>query len=247
MTDNAPPAVPADRLRAARKLAGFKSASAAARQFGWGDAAYRHHENGTREIGVAQAIEYGKAFKVTPSWLLALGSTWESAPLPIACFYIKRYADELGEDHKIRRLIDDIYHDIGRVLVPELTVTNDTIEWIDGIDGSPPYHLIDPSYFDIPFEIFNDGYLFAWRAGRRVPRPSINPGDILFVDSSVRDVGTSPELWLMRDGQDAFARWAHIDPDGRIMLLGKVGEASVPMDPDEADILGRVVWRSGRP
>ena len=59
-----------ERLKSARKKAGFKSASAAAEAFGWGDAGYRHHENGTRGFGLAVAKKYGRAFRVKPGWLL---------------------------------------------------------------------------------------------------------------------------------------------------------------------------------
>jgi hypothetical protein len=66
---------PAARLRAARKAAGFKSAAAAAQSLGWEEPAYRHHENGTRSFAVGQAVAYAAAFKVTPGWLLNLGTT----------------------------------------------------------------------------------------------------------------------------------------------------------------------------
>lgn len=61
-----------DRLRQARINAGYESATAAARAFGWEPAAYRHHENGTRAFDVDTAKRYAKAFKVKPGWLLSL-------------------------------------------------------------------------------------------------------------------------------------------------------------------------------
>lgn len=64
-----------DRLREARKKAGFGSAAAAAEAFGWQEAGYRHHENGTRNFGPDAAKKYGRAFKVKPAWLLG----WEGA------------------------------------------------------------------------------------------------------------------------------------------------------------------------
>lgn len=62
----------AERLRQARKEAGYDSAQAAAEAFGWNPAAYRHHENGTRRFGPDAAKKYGRAFKVRPGWLLGL-------------------------------------------------------------------------------------------------------------------------------------------------------------------------------
>lgn len=62
----------AERLKAAREKAGFRSASEAADKFGWGAAGYRHHENGTRNFGLDVAKKYGRAFRVKPGWLLGM-------------------------------------------------------------------------------------------------------------------------------------------------------------------------------
>lgn len=62
----------AERLRGARKSAGYESAQSAIDAFGWSAAAYRHHENGTRNFDVEWAKRYGRAFKINPGWLLAL-------------------------------------------------------------------------------------------------------------------------------------------------------------------------------
>jgi SOS-response transcriptional repressor LexA len=61
-----------DRLRKARELAGYASASDAARVFGWGEAGYRHHENGTRGFSLDAAKKYARAFRVKPGWLLGM-------------------------------------------------------------------------------------------------------------------------------------------------------------------------------
>lgn len=62
----------AERLKQARIDAGYTSASEAAQRFGWGEAGYRHHENGTRDYGPDAAKRYGRAFGVKPGWLLGL-------------------------------------------------------------------------------------------------------------------------------------------------------------------------------
>ena len=69
-----------ERLRAARKKAGFRSANEAANAFGWGAPGYRHHENGTRSFGASAAKKYGRAFKVKPGWLLGLEGIDNGAP-----------------------------------------------------------------------------------------------------------------------------------------------------------------------
>lgn len=63
----------AERLRQARKKAGYESASAAADAFdSIKTPTLTSHENGTREFDVEAAIRYGKAFRVSPAWLLGL-------------------------------------------------------------------------------------------------------------------------------------------------------------------------------
>lgn len=68
------------RLKRARENAGFSSATAAAENFGWGAAGYRHHENGTRGFGPDAARKYGRAFKVKPGYLLCMEGVDENAP-----------------------------------------------------------------------------------------------------------------------------------------------------------------------
>lgn len=60
----------ADRLRKARRNAGFRSASDAARSIGVRTPTYIHHENGTREFGEDAAKIYARRFHVSLVWLL---------------------------------------------------------------------------------------------------------------------------------------------------------------------------------
>lgn len=60
----------AQRLRAARRRAGFASAAAAARAFGWSEVTYRAHENGLRGIRSAVAEHYAARLNVSLAWLL---------------------------------------------------------------------------------------------------------------------------------------------------------------------------------
>jgi phage repressor protein C with HTH and peptisase S24 domain len=59
-----------ERLRQARREAGFETAADAARAFGWKSAGYIHHENGTRGVKPDLARRYAKAFKKPVEWLL---------------------------------------------------------------------------------------------------------------------------------------------------------------------------------
>lgn len=57
---------PAERLKAARIKAGFRSATAAAQAFGWTESTYLGHENGSRGLQIDAAQRYSRAFRV--SW-----------------------------------------------------------------------------------------------------------------------------------------------------------------------------------
>lgn len=69
---------PAERLKQARIRAGFKSATAAAKAFGWTESTYLGHENGSRGLPVDAAQRYGRAFRVPWEFLLS-GATRVSA------------------------------------------------------------------------------------------------------------------------------------------------------------------------
>lgn len=62
---------PHERLRAARKNAGFSSASEAATALGIPTGTYLGHENGSRGFDVESAKKYSRRFKVTLTWLLS--------------------------------------------------------------------------------------------------------------------------------------------------------------------------------
>jgi transcriptional regulator with XRE-family HTH domain len=60
---------PNQRLRFARKRAGFKSAAAAARAMGIKVPTYQGHENGSREGFIENAEMYAQRFNVSFEWL----------------------------------------------------------------------------------------------------------------------------------------------------------------------------------
>lgn len=59
-----------ERLRRARGARGFETAADAIRKFGWNTSTYSAHENGQNGISAKAAVDYGKAFKVDPGWIL---------------------------------------------------------------------------------------------------------------------------------------------------------------------------------
>lgn len=61
---------PHERLKEARKKAGFSSASEAANALGVSPGTYLGHENGNRAFDIEAAKKYSRRFKVTLTWLL---------------------------------------------------------------------------------------------------------------------------------------------------------------------------------
>jgi phage repressor protein C with HTH and peptisase S24 domain len=61
---------PGERLRDARKKAGYSSAAKAADAMGITSSTYAGHENGQNEFDRDQAIAYGRKFKVSPAFLM---------------------------------------------------------------------------------------------------------------------------------------------------------------------------------
>ena len=57
------------RLVDARKRAGFKTATQAAKHHGWPPSTYMGHENGSRGLTIETIQQYADAFNVRPEWL----------------------------------------------------------------------------------------------------------------------------------------------------------------------------------
>lgn len=73
----------AERLKAARRRAGFKTAAAAAAHFNWNRNTYSSNENGNAPYSYKMAKEYGAAFDVSPQWLYdGLGASDPDVPPP---------------------------------------------------------------------------------------------------------------------------------------------------------------------
>lgn len=53
-----------ERLRRARERAGFRSATQAAKRFGWKVTTYMSHENGQTDVPPKRAPVYARAFKI---------------------------------------------------------------------------------------------------------------------------------------------------------------------------------------
>jgi phage repressor protein C with HTH and peptisase S24 domain len=75
----------AQRLKEARKRAGFADATTAAKHFRWVVPTYLGHENGSRRFGLERARVYARAFNANPAWLLTgEGSPQSTVGIPIS-------------------------------------------------------------------------------------------------------------------------------------------------------------------
>lgn len=61
---------PCNRLMKARRVAGFRSARAAAAALGMRPATYAAHENGSRTFSISDAHCYAELYNVSPGWIL---------------------------------------------------------------------------------------------------------------------------------------------------------------------------------
>jgi hypothetical protein len=61
---------PHERLRQARRAAGYVGPTEAARRFHWKPDTYKKHEAGSRNLTPTVAERYARAFRCTPAWLL---------------------------------------------------------------------------------------------------------------------------------------------------------------------------------
>ncbi|GMA74512.1 hypothetical protein GCM10025880_09290 [Methylorubrum aminovorans] len=57
------------RLKIARIAAGYATMTSAVRKFEWSNASYRQHENGNRDINLAEIKLYAIAFEADPAWI----------------------------------------------------------------------------------------------------------------------------------------------------------------------------------
>lgn len=110
------------RLSAARVAKGFSSAGQAAAFFGWKHSTYGSHENGQNRLTEASAQRYGKAFGVSPQWLLdgSAPSGLANDEDPLSAEMMRDGSPGAGDDHgEIGRPIN--IEDRQGVVVPHLS------------------------------------------------------------------------------------------------------------------------------
>ncbi|WP_157218697.1 helix-turn-helix domain-containing protein [Flavisphingomonas formosensis] len=237
---------PFERLRQARIEAGFKSASAAARKFGWGDATYRHHENGTRAYGIDQAQMYGEAFGVSPIWLLDIGpSARESWRVPVGKFFTEVVYPELTYREGLEELLELAGRSFGMSFVIELDVGVRSMEVKRKESGDIVFHIVSPETLSIPEEKFKNGFLFFMRAPVLSSKPAVHAGDLVLVDGEYGEVNARPELLVVRNAEveDIVIGWVTQREDGQgVILSDGSGRPALTVSAEDGGIIGKVLW-----
>lgn len=232
----------AKRLREAREGAGYPTAAAAAREFGWNEATYRHHENGTRGFDSEQAFSYGKYYGVSPAWLLGFGkeSAQNSAERLRALH--ETFDLPLGEG---RDLEDQLIKQVDSVLVRII----DPYKMVE--DGAMGLYFAQNEYVAFSKRVIENvaktGFreIVALISDSTEMSPTIGVGDMLLVDTAQRKPLHHDQIWLMsKAGRLLIRRLRYIEGKIASAWSDNIGNPPVEIDTSHEQfvIYGRVVW-----
>jgi len=230
---------PSDRLRTAREGAGYDSAAGAARAQGWAPGAYRHHENGTRNIPIKVAEEYAQAFGVSTGWLLGLADRDQ-----------RSYAEEIQSA---------LYTDQEAILVRE-TNAKTAREYgivilhysrLSALQGdNPSFEGNDTFALDIsvlerlaPGRSETPLTFIALHADIKVGSTRIEEGAILLVDRASPSIRRQGAMMLYTYAGLPGVSTMYRHPDDTIELIGAAGDfESVRVPKKDVRLWGQVIW-----
>jgi phage repressor protein C with HTH and peptisase S24 domain len=229
------------RLRQAREEAGYVSAAAAAREFGWNEGSYRHHENGTRGFDAEQADVYAKAYYVSTAWLLGIAEEKEPSNIEKMRSVVDTFDPPYGE---LRDVEDKLMENYDSVLMH-----------VVDIDLLVQEHasIYNAAYAHIAFskrvaeKVGKAGYrqLVALFADSSEMEPTIKLDDLLLVDTAQRTPNHHDQIWLMsKAGRVLIRRLRFEDQTRGVANADNATVMPIPVDVLEAKftIHGRVVW-----
>ncbi|WP_010339911.1 XRE family transcriptional regulator [Sphingobium yanoikuyae] len=233
-----------EKLRTSRSVAGYKSAAAAAQAFGWNVSTYRHHENGTRGFGQDHAKAYGRAFNVSPAWLLGLEENREPNSFDKIAALVNE-PDEISGEWK--ELQDALYQATGNVLVHHFQAHQFSVLYT----SLPLFHDENQDHWLRPFskalleKLANvaPNLICSIDAPDDSMSPTIKKGDLLLLDTGAQDVADPDAIWLISiDGNVMITRMFRL-PNGRVSLwVDSQANRSTEMDFVEIRVKGRIVW-----
>lgn len=212
-----------ERLRQARTQAGFASAADAAKRFGWPETTYRHHENGHRGFPAAKANLYGRAYKVSPEWLL-FGSEGVQ-PRDVAP------PEKTGDLVPIYNVQASAGHG---ALVPGPEEIADRLAF-------PPGYLRS-------FTSANSRNLAIIGVKGESMLPTLSDNDVVMVDLGKTDLSFEG-LFVLRDGGESLLvkRVGRATRRGHVMLISD-NRAYPPVERaiEDIEVVGKVVWMGVR-
>ncbi|NYD88888.1 helix-turn-helix domain-containing protein [Sphingomonas melonis] len=232
---------PHDRLRSARERAGFESAAEAARAFGWPESRYRHHENGTRGIPLKHAEAYGRAYKVSPAWIVGFKteqglSTREKLQASLLT---------LDEILSIKDIDEAILDKFNIALIPKLTTSR--LSGFKAVAQDPYEPLImDKSLIKslVPDLRKINLRLQAVEIDSDLEWSTLKKGSTIIIDRRYSPDPMSDHLWLV--GFDSGMSVCPIDAEGEDILILNADKETVHRASKAAlEVWGRVVWMGG--
>lgn len=222
------------RLRDARIAAGFASAAAAARAFGWGEALYRHHENGTRPYGAKHAASYAQAFHIKPPALFdEFVDSDDIRPLVLEGLALST------KEQRLREMMLKISEELDIVFV---------VGWSNDFDYMNVLKSVNQYAFSRKFleEIFPDFQSKGISAfvteddsmGVSAPR-----GSLLLIDLSNKEPKGPDGIWLISvDGIDMVRRLNVVDNDQIELRADGSNARATTVNRKRVLIQGEVKW-----
>jgi len=214
------------RLRRARIDAGYNSAQAACDAFGWNAAAYRHHENGTREFDFATAQRYGKAFKQDAAWLMGEGGA------------SKKVAGRAQPEVSLSNQNDD--SDAVEVQEWDIAYGMGGGTYLDlPVNGTK--HKFSRSLLRHFTKAPPEKIFIASGSGDSM-MPTILDADFVVIDTSDRALRMGDKIYAAAYGQTGLIKRLRPMPDGSIKILSD--NQSVPPEiayDGELSVVGKVV------
>ena len=222
-----------DRLREAREVAGYKSASKAADALGVNASTYRAHENGQNDYSYKEAVHYARKFKTDPFWLLS-GRRLVPAPLAGESSDYSASPGDIGE-LDIRAGMGG-----GGFLHVES----------DGNGRVAPEYLSGHWSFPdhIKASIRNIRAVYALPVIGDSMEPTIAGGSIVFVDTSY-NLPSPPDIYAVDYGDGLMVKRLELVPHSEMIRVISDNDrySAYEMNRDQISVHGRIIasfqWR----
>lgn len=232
----------AARLRQAREEAGFPTAAAAAREHGWSEATYRHHENGTRGYDNEQASAYAKYYGVSAAWLLGVSTEKEPDSIERTSHFLYAFDPFVGEEKdleiEMERLVDSILVrviDFAKLSSGGPSAIYNNRNKLVAFSKTVVESVAKSTFREV-VACFSEGDDMS---------PTIMPGSLLLVDTGQTHPIHNGQIWLMtRAGKVLIRRLRFESEKVAIAFTDSAFDPTyeIPMDDPSFYIHGRVVW-----